>query len=351
MRVAVLSPVAWRTPPDGYGPWEQVASNIAEGLVERGHDVTLFATGDSRTRGHLASVVARGYEEDRSVDARIVTLLHVAACAERARDFDLIHNHFDFTPLAFAPLMGTPMLTTIHGFSSPGILPLYRWANGRSYYASISDADRDPSLTYMATVHNGIRLNDFTPREEAGEHLLFLGRLHPEKGAHLAIDVARMAGMRLVIAGIIQDREYFTTAIQPRLDPPQIEYVGPVDARARDKLLGGAAALLHLVTRPERFGLTMVEAFACGTPVIGVDLGSVAEVVTDGVTGFVVRSVDEAVAAVARIGDISRSRCRHEAEQRFSADTMVDAYLDVYARVLEDWPRRRASSTPASLLA
>jgi glycosyltransferase involved in cell wall biosynthesis len=214
-RVAVLSPVAWRTPPMQYGAWETVASNITEGLVARGWDVTLFATGDSVTSAHLHSVVDKGYEEDRSVDPKVAEYLHISEAFEHAAEFDLIHSHYDFMALAFSRLVGTPILTTVHGFSSPQIMPVYEKYRD-AYFVSISDSDRAAGLNYLATVYNGIDTSLYplqpTP---AGDDLLFLGRIHPDKGVHLAIEVARRSGRHLVIAGIIQDTSYFGREVQP----------------------------------------------------------------------------------------------------------------------------------------
>src|SRR5881628_3660763 len=207
-RVAVLSPVAWRTPPRQYGAWETVAGNIAEGLVARGWDVTLFATGDSTTTARLHAVVERGYEEDRSVDPKVAEYLHIAEVFEHAAEFDLIHSHYDFMALAYSRLVKTPVLTTVHGFSSPRIMPVYRkYRDG--YFVSISNSDRLPELNYLATVYNGIDLALYPLQESGGDDLVFLGRIHPDKGVHLAIEVARLSGRPLIIAGIIQDELYY----------------------------------------------------------------------------------------------------------------------------------------------
>ena len=334
VRLAILGPIAWRHPPRHYGAWESVASNLAEGLVARGYDVTLFATADSITSAALAAVCPRPYEEDRSLDPKVWECQHIAACMERAGEFDLIHNHYDFLPLTYSRLIRTPLVTTIHGFSSEQVRLVYR-RYAELPYVSISDADRDPHLTYVATVYNGIRLADFVFDPLGGDDLVFLGRFHPEKGPHLAIEVARRAGRRLIMAGIIQDQAFFDTAIAPHIDGAQIQYIGPVGPPERAHLLRSAAAVLHLVTQPERFGLVMAEALACGTPVIGLDLGSVREVISDGRTGFVVQSVEEAVAAVDRLASIDRAVCRHEVEQRFSMEQMVAGYVEVYRQVLE----------------
>jgi glycosyltransferase involved in cell wall biosynthesis len=331
-RVAILSPVAWRTPPRQYGAWETVASNITEGLVERGWDVTLFATGDSITRAHLHAVVDRGYEEDRSIDPKVAEYLHIAEVFEHAAEFDLIHSHYDFMALAYTRLVKTPVLTTVHGFSSPRIMPVYeKYRDG--YFVSISDSDRAPGLNYLATVYNGIDLALYPQRETRGEDLIFIGRIHPDKGVHLAIETARRSGRRLLIAGIVQDENYFRDQIQPHLDDQQICYVGAVNVKEKNALFAQAFALLHLNTIPERFGLVLAEANAAGVPVIAMDLGSCGEVIEQGVTGFLVTDVSGAVTALARVATIDDSGCRRRVEERFSIATMVEAYERVYARI------------------
>jgi glycosyltransferase involved in cell wall biosynthesis len=332
-RVAVLSPVAWRTPPRKYGAWETVAGNIAEGLVARGWDVTLFATADSVTRAHLHAVIDRGYEEDRTVDPKVAEYLHISEAFEHAGEFDLIHSHYDFMALTYTRLVRTPVLTTIHGFSSPQIMPAYRkYRDG--YFVSISDSDRAPDLNYLATVYNGIDLALYPLQESGGDDLIFLGRIHPDKGVHLAIEVARLSGLPLLIAGIIQDEAYFRDQVKPYLNG-QIRYVGPVDVEGKNELFARARALLHLNTIPERFGLVLAEANAAGVPVIAMDLGSCREVIEDGQTGFLVASVPEAVRALERIPEIDRAACRQRVEELFSIETMVGAYERVYCRIFD----------------
>ena len=331
--MAVLSPVAWRTPPRQYGAWETVASNVAEGLTARGWDVTLFATGDSVTRAKLHAVVPRGYEEDRSVDPKVAEYLHISEAFEHAAEFDLIHSHYDFMALTYSRLVRTPVLTTIHGFSSPRIMPVYeKYRDG--YFVSISDSDRAPGLRYMGTVYNGIDLDLYPLRMRGGGALVFLGRIHPDKGTHLAIEVAQQSGRPLLIAGIIQDSEYFREQVEPHLNA-QIRYVGPVDVAGKNALFAEALALLHLNTIPERFGLVLVEANAAGVPVIAMDLGSCREVIADGETGFLVRDVAEAVEAVARVGEIVDRVCRERVERLFSVETMVAGYERAYQAVCD----------------
>jgi glycosyltransferase involved in cell wall biosynthesis len=332
-RVAILSPVAWRTPPRQYGAWETVAGNVAEGLVARGWDVTLFATGDSFTTARLHAVVDRGYEEDRSIDPKVAEYLHIPEVFEHATEFDIIHSHYDFMALAYSRLVKTPLVTTIHGFSSPQILPVYRkYRDG--YFVSISDSDRLPELNYVATVYNGIDISLYPLQPRGGEDLIFLGRIHPDKGVHLAIEVAQRSGRRLTIAGIVQDGAYFEERVQPHLNE-SVRFVGPVDVAGKNELFASAYALLHLNTIPERFGLVLAEANAAGVPVIAMDLGSCREVISDGTTGFLAGGVDEAVKCLDRVPEIDRAACRQRVVERFSVATMVRGYEQVYAAVLE----------------
>ncbi|MDX6217633.1 MAG: hypothetical protein QOG99_3217 [Frankiales bacterium] len=333
LRIGVLSSVAHRTPPRGYGPWEQVASTLAEGLVALGHEVTLFATADSETSGSLHSVVPRGYEEDVMVDAKVVEALHIGAAFARADDFDVLSNQFDFLPLTYSRLVRTPVVTTIHGFSSEQIVPVYQAYDDIAHYVSISDADRHAALTYDATIHHGIELEGFTFEEKPGEYLLFLGRIHPHKGTHLAIEVARRVGLPLVIAGIVQDQAYFDAMVAPHLSEAAVSYVGPVGPRERNALLGGALALLHLISFAEPFGLSVVESLATGTPVVAFGLGALPEIVRHGTTGFLVADVEAAVAAVIQVPDLDRRACRQDVEARFSAQRMVADYAALFARV------------------
>ena len=340
-RVAVLSPVAWRTPPRQYGAWETVASNITEGLVARGWDVTLFASRDSVTRAHLHAVVDRGYEEDSTTDPKVAEYLHISETFEHAAEFDLIHSHYDFMALTYTRLVSTPVLTTIHGFSSPKIMPVYqKYRDG--YFVSISDSDRAPGLNYLATVYNGIDLSLYPLQRSCGENLIFLGRIHPDKGVHLAIKVARLSGLPLLIAGIIQDKAYFREQVEPHLDNQQIRYIGSVDVEGKNELFARARALLHLNTIPERFGLVLAEANAAGVPVIAMNLGSCGEVIEDGRTGFLVNTVTEAVEALPRLREVDRPTCREHVQQRFSIDSMVDAYERVYYKIFDLEMKRRS---------
>ncbi len=340
-RIAVLAPVAWRTPPRAYGAWETVASNITEGLVARGwKNVTLFATKESITGARLEGIIEKGYEEDKTQIPKVSECLHISYCMERADEFDLIHNNFDYLPLTYLPFIKTPMLTTIHGFSSPDILRVYH-EHKDTYYVSISDSDRDKDLPYLATVYNGIDLSNITYRETAGDKLVFLGRIHNDKGTHLAIDVAKESGMDLIIAGIIQDQNYFDTLIKPHINDSSIQYIGPVNPVQRDALFKETYGIIHLNLIPERFGLVLAESMAAGVPVIAMDLGSCREVIADGQTGYLVNRVDEAVEAVGKIEQIDRRKCRQRVEENFTIDKMVSEYEKVYEEIFRQEAQKK----------
>ena len=332
-RIAVLAPVAWRCPPRAYGAWETVASNITEGLVARGwKNVTLFATKESITSAKLEAIIERGYEEDKTQIPKVSECLHISYCLQRSDEFDLIHNNFDYLPLTYLPFIKTPMLTTIHGFSDPDILRIYH-DHKDSYYVSISDSDRDPGLPYLATVYNGIDLSNLSFRQTPGDKLVHYGRIHPDKGTHLAVEVAKKSGMDLIIAGIIQDQDYFDTLVRPHINDTSIQFIGPVNPVQRNALLKEAYAVIHLNTIPERFGLVMAESMAAGVPVIAMDLGSCREVIEDKVTGYLVNSVDQAAEVVGKIDSIERKKCRQRVEENFTIDCMVAGYEKVYDQI------------------
>ena len=335
----MLAPIAWRVPPRHYGPWERVVSLLTEGLVEAGVDVTLFATADSLTAARLDAIVPTPYEETPGMDVKVWEGLHLANVFGKAGSFDVIHNHYDFLPLTYASLIDTPMVTTIHGFSGEGIVPVYERFGGQSWYISVSDTDRHPRLTYMATVHHGLDFREFTFREKAGGYLLFFGRIHPDKGAADAIRVARAAGLPLVMAGIVQDRAYFAREVEPFLGRA-VRYVGPVGPEKRDALLGGALGLLHLIHFDEPFGLSVVEAMACGTPVVAYKRGSMPDLVSDGVSGFLVGDETEAVSAVNRLSSLPRTLVKASVE-RFSQGRMVAAYLRAYRSIVTSYARAK----------
>ena len=325
LRVAVLAPISWRVPPRHYGPWEQFVSLLTEGLVARGVDVTLFATADSVTSARLSSTVRRGWSEDPDQpDTKVAECLHISAVFERAREFDLIHNSFDFLPLTYSALVATPVLTTIHGFSSPAIVPVYEKYNRHGSYVAISEADRHPRLDYAATIHHGIDTDAFLLGAGRGGYLLFFGRIHPDKGAAEAIEVARRVDLPLVMAGIVQDERYFETEVAPHLDGDRVRYLGPVGPAQRSAVLGDALALLHLIGFEEPFGFSVVEAMASGTPVIARRRGSMPELVEDGYSGALINDVSGAAAAVPAVLRLDRGAIRAQAVARFVNERITD---------------------------
>ena len=330
----MLAPISWRVPPRHYGPWERVVALLTEGLVGRGVAVTLFATADSITKATLVGTCPRPYSEDDTLDPKVWECLHISEVFERAGEFDLIHNHFDFLPLSYSGLVDTPVVTTIHGFSSPRILPVFEKYNASSHYVSISDADRSPKLDYVATVHHGIALDEFELQDGFGR-LSALLRAHPSREGHGGSD--RGGPPQWSAARHRRDRPGSrpTSNARSRRTSTTIAFaisVPWVPTSARE-VLGGAAALLHLIDFDEPFGLSMVEAMACGVPVIAIGRGSVPEVVVDGVTGFIVTDLDTATAAVQRIDELDRSAARRHVEDHFSVERMTDGYLRVYQEV------------------
>ncbi len=336
MKLAILAPVAWRTPPRHYGPWEQVASTICEGMVNKGVDVTLFATLDSQTKGRLEGIIGKAYEEDPESDGLVSTCLHISYLMEMADQFDLIHNHFDYLPLTYSRLINTPLVTTIHGFSSPKIWPVFERYNESTHYVSISFADRLNTLDYIGNVYNGINVDDFTYCDQPEDYLLFFGRIHPDKGAYEAIQIAKRAKRKLIISGIVQDQIYFDEKVKPFIDEDQVVFVGSSGPEKRDQLLGKALALLHPISFDEPFGLSVAESMFCGTPVIAFNRGSMPELIKPNETGFLVTNVSEAVSVVNDISSISRSFCRSHAIENFSSQRMVEGYYNIYRKIVGD---------------
>ena len=334
MRIAMIAPIAWRTPPRHYGPWELVTSLLTEALVRKGLDVTLFATRDSMTAGKLDGIVPAPYGEDPAIDAKVWEYRHLAHVFQQADRFDIIHNQADFPAHAFASLVSTPMVTTIHGFSSERILPMYEPFQDRVHYVAISEADRHSKLRYAATIHHGIDVESFPFDPVGSDALLFFGRMHPDKGAHHALAVARETGRKLALYGIVQDDDYFAREVSPSLDGDR-RYRGPVGGAERLRALGSARALLHLIEFDEPFGLSVVEAMACGTPVIATRRGSMPEIIEDGVNGFLIDSPAEAAEAVEKAAGLDRAAVRRSVERRFHVDRMADEYMALYRRILD----------------
>ncbi len=341
MRIGILAPVAWRVPPRHYGGWERVAHLLTEGLVQKGHEVTLFATGDSVTSARLESVVPRPLEEDRTQPSRAAESLHIAHAYEHAAGgrLDVLHNHAGVYATVLSRLTPTPVLTTLHGSAaerdSRHLYARYR----EQPYVSVTDAERElaPELNYVATVYNGVDTEALPePRESPDEYLLYVGRISPDKGVHHAVRVAQLARRRLLISGIVadSDRKYWETRIAPMIDGEQICFVGPTDTSRRNELMRGAFAFLHLIEYHEAFGLTMAEAMAAGAPVIAFPRGSVRELICEGETGYIVCSAEEAAEALDKVPGFDRVRCAASARERFSAEKMVEGYERAYESLL-----------------
>ena len=337
MKIAQIAPLFESVPPALYGGTERVVSALTDELVARGHDVTLFASGDSQTRAHLVPGVDRSLRlDDKAVDLLAPQVALLAQVGTMADEFDVIHSHMDYLGFPFLSQWRVPTLTTLHGRLDIPELPLiYRWY-AHMGLVSISESQRAPleafGVRWLATVYNGIPVENFTFRSEPGSYLAFVGRMAEEKRPDLAIEVARRVGMPIKLDAKVDavDRDWFAAHVEPLLDDPLVEFVGEVDDRGRDELLRGAAALLFPSWWPEPFGMAMVEAMACGTPVIALRHGSVPEVVADRVTGFICDTPADMAACVARIGEIDRAACRRRVEERFSAQAMVDGYERVY---------------------
>lgn len=338
MRIAQVSPLFESVPPKCYGGTERVVSYLTEELVRQGHDVTLFASGDSLTSARLVAATGRSLRLDK---ACVDQLAHHVAMLEtifkRAAEFDVIHFHVDYLHFPLSRRMTTPSLTTLHGrLDIPDLLPVYREFTEMPV-VSISDAQREPLpiANWLATVYHGLPDDLYTFREQPGEYLAFLGRISPEKRVDRAIQIARRLGFPLKIAAKVDkvDREYFSSVIEPLLDGPGIEYLGEIGEGEKDELLGNAYALLFPIDWPEPFGLVMIEALACGTPVIAYRRGSVPEVLEEGVTGFMVGSLEDAVRAVERVGTLSRRTCRRAFGRRFTAARMAKDYVRLYQRL------------------
>lgn len=338
MRIAQIAPLYESVPPQLYGGTERVVQALVEELVRRGHEVTLFASGDSVTSAQLVPIVDRALRlHPEYIDPYPFQMIELGLVFNRAAEFDIIHSHIDYYAFPFTRFVRTPVVTTLHGrLDLLELQPIY------SYYRevrviSISNNQRRPlpRANWVATVYNGIRVEDLTLERRRGSYLAFLGRISPEKGIETAIEVARRSGIPLKVAAKIDrvDREYFE-GIRHLFDQPFVEYVGEVDLLGKDQFLGGACALLFPGAWPEPFGLAMTEAMACGVPVIARRSGSVPEIVLDGKTGFICDSVQEMVLASRRIDEIDRAFCRQYVEQRFSAQVMTDGYLAVYQQVL-----------------
>jgi glycosyltransferase involved in cell wall biosynthesis len=354
LRIAQLAPPFETVPPVGYGGTERVVSTLTEELVRRGHEVTLFASGDSTTAARLVPIVPQAlwHVDPPSNDFSMHQAAIYRTILREIDQFDVVHSHLDYNGFPLAQEPSRPVVTTLHGrIDAPGLLPVYR-AFAELPLVSISAAQRRPlaNANWLATVHHGINLDEFTFNPRPRGYLAFLGRISRDKGLDSAIRVARRVGVPLMVAArpplpfdndpeVQLDREYYEQVIQPLLREPGVELIGQVSGTDKDRLLGEALALLFPIRWPEPFGLVMAEALACGTPVIALREGSVPEVIEPGVTGFIGHDEDDLVAAVERVSEIDRARCRAEAERRFSPQAMAERYEQVFATLLEGAPR------------
>ncbi len=357
MRIAQVAPLYESVPPRLYGGTERVVSWLTEALVRQGHDVTLFASGDSVTKARLVAPVPKALRLDAScVDQLALHLILLEEVFRRRGDFDVVHFHCDYLHFPLSRRHRQPHLTTLHGrLDIPELPRLYHEYEGEPV-VSISDAQRRPLpwLNWQGTVYHGLPPGLHTFRDGPGQYLAFLGRVSPEKGVDRAIEIARRLGRPLKIAAKVDraDRDYFKEQIEPllRRSAPLVEFVGEVGGRDKDEFLGKATALLFPIDWPEPFGLVMIEAMACGTPVIAFRRGSVPEVIDDGVTGLIVDDVEAAVRAVGRVGELSRRRCREVFERRFSDERMARDYVALYARLARRAAGNGKARRPASPL-
>jgi glycosyltransferase involved in cell wall biosynthesis len=353
MRIAQVSPLYESVPPQTYGGTERVVSFLTEELVRAGHDVTLFASGDSHTSARLVPMTERSLRLDPdSVDSLAHHVLMLERVDRQRAAFDIIHYHVDYLHFPLSRRSGHPNVTTLHGrLDLKDLQPLYNEYRDMPVI-SISDSQREPlpQARWHSTIHHGLPVDLYAGGDGSGDYLLFIGRISPEKRVDRAIEVARRSGLRLLIAAKISDvdRAYFTEHIEPLFDHSFVEYLGEVGDGEKRQLLAGARGFLFPIDWREPFGLVMIEAMACGTPTIAWNNGSVGEVISDGLTGFIVRSVDEAVAAVGRLRSLSRTRIRREFERRFTAARMAKDYVAVYEDLLRRWP---ALSEPKRRLA
>ncbi|GBO51539.1 glycosyltransferase [Pseudanabaena sp. lw0831] len=342
MRIAQVSPLWEQVPPPAYGGTELVVSLLTEELVKRGHEVTLFASGDSTTSAKLESVHPRALRLDTSVkDPTIYDMLNMARVYENADQFDIIHSHVGCVALPYSNLVKTPTVHTLHGIFTADNEKLFTHVR-KQPFISISNSQRDMSLglNYVSTIYNGIDTNTFSfyPQPEHPPYLAFLGRMSPEKGAHLAIEIAKRSGWHLKMAGKIDpnpiDLEYFEQKIRPHIDGKQIEFLGEANHQQKNVLMGGAVATLFPITWKEPFGLVMIESMVTGTPVIAMSLGSAPEVIADGVSGFLCHTVVECIDAIAKVAKLDRYNCREHVLINFTVKRMTDGYEAVYQKIL-----------------
>jgi glycosyltransferase involved in cell wall biosynthesis len=342
MRIAQVAPLWERVPPPAYGGIELVVGLLTDELVRRGHEVTLFASGDSISLAKLESVHPQALRLDPTIkEYGIYEMLQMSRVYEKASEFDIIHSHMGCAALPYTKLVKTPTVHTLHGIFTPDNEKMFTHARSQPY-VSISDAQREPrlDLNCVATVYNGIDLSTYKFHEKPQDppYLAFLGRISPEKGTHLAIEIAKRSGWRLKMAGKVDvvDVKYFEQEIKPLIDGKQIEYLGEANHEQKNELIGGAVATLFPITWREPFGLVMVESMAAGTPVIAMNLGSTSEVIAHGKTGFLCHNVDEFIQAIDKAAQLNRYACREHVMNHFSVQRMTDGYEAVYQQLLAE---------------
>uniref|UniRef100_B8HKQ7 Glycosyl transferase group 1 n=1 Tax=Cyanothece sp. (strain PCC 7425 / ATCC 29141) TaxID=395961 RepID=B8HKQ7_CYAP4 len=342
MRIAQVAPLWESVPPPAYGGIELVVGLLTDELVRRGHEVTLFASGDSVTLARLESVHPRAIRLDAKVkEYPIYEMLQLSRVYEQAQNFDIIHSHMGCAALPYTRLVKTPTVHTLHGVFTPDNEKMFHHARQQPY-VSISQAQREPrlELNCVATVYNGVDVDRYTfyPQPDEPPYLAFLGRLSPEKGPHLAIEIAKRTGWRLKLAGKVDivDQKFFEQEIAPQIDGQQIEYLGEANHAQKNVLMGGAVATLFPITWREPFGLVMIESMAAGTPVIAMALGSTPEIIAHAQTGFLCQSLDDCIAAVGRVGELDRWQCRNYVQNRFGVKQMVDGYEAVYQQIVAE---------------
>ena len=341
MRIAQVAPVIESVPPKKYGGTERVVSALTEELVRLGHDVTLFASGDSVTKAKLVSVYPRAIRDARLKDIygpNYWTMLNIGTAYEHQKDFDIIHDHNGYLSLPTANIASCPTVMTLHGSFDPVNKQFYQKLDKRVSFVSISkkQASTAPNLNWAGTVYNGLSFKNFPFKKNPGNYLLYVGRMSYEKGAHLAIEVAQYLDMPLFIAAKLDalDLNYYQQEIGPQLGG-QVKWVGEVEEKERNGLMSEALCLLHPITWPEPFGLTMIESMACGTPVIAFNQGSIPEVIDDGKTGYVVEDTEGMINAILNIKKINRTYCRDYALENFNSRKMANGYLKIYEEIVK----------------
>ncbi len=337
MRIAQIAPLQVAVPPEDYGGTERCIHNLTEALVKLGHDVTLFATGDSRTSARLVSSLAKALKFDPTVDASAYHVAHLAQIYQQADQFDVIHSHLDYLTLPFARTVRTPSVVTLHGrLDSPEVVRVLNLYPDANYIAiSASQRSQQPQLNWVSTIHHAVDLDRFDFYPEHGEYLAFVGRISPEKRPDRAIEIAKMTGIPLIMAAKVdpKDQDYYDQVIKPLLNHPLVDYIGVVGEERKQELMGNALALVMPIDWPEPFGMVFIEALSCGTPILTCPFGSVPELLKDGVTGFIRETNEELAEAALKVRRLSRARCREYVRRKFDIGKMALEYVNAYSVV------------------